>query len=125
MKRINEVRLTGYVHFKKVSKTSKGDTKLSFSLNVFRNKPENGNAVYDYVQCVSYGEIANKLDLLEDGAECLIVGEWRHENYTDQAGNKKSIDFVKVDDGFGEIKLQKVEEAPVADAGNWDEMLPF
>lgn len=125
MKRINEVKLTGYVHYKKMAKTSKGDSKLSFSLNVFRNKPEGGNAVYDYVQCVSYGDTADKLDLLEDGAECLIVGEWRHENYTDQAGNKKSIDFVKVDDGFGEIKLPKVEEAPEADAGNWDEMLPF
>lgn len=124
MKRINEVKLTGYVHFKKMAKTSKGDSKLSFSLNVFRNKPENGNAVYDYVQCVSYGETADKLDLLVDGAECLIVGEWRHETYNDRDGNKKSIDFVKVDDGFGEIKLQKAEE-PAEEFSVDDEMLPF
>ena len=123
MKRINEVTLTGYVHYKKEAKTQKGETKVSFSLNVFRNKPENGNAVYDYVQCVSYGEIADKLNLLEDGAEALIIGEWRHENYTDQAGNKKSIDFVKVNDGFGEIKLPKVEEPKEDEIG--DEWLPF
>lgn len=123
MKRINNVTLTGYVHYKKEAKTQKGETKLSFSLNVFRNKPEGGNAIYDYVQCVSYGDTADKLNLLEDGAEAMIVGEWRHETYNDREGNKKSIDFVKVDDGFSEIKLAKVEEPKVEEIS--DEWLPF
>lgn len=123
MKRINNVTLTGYVHYKKEAKTQKGETKLSFSLNVFRNKPEGANAVYDYVQCVSYGDTADKLNLLEDGAEAMIVGEWRHETYNDRDGNKKTIDFVKVDDGFSEIKLAKVEEPKVEEIS--DEWLPF
>lgn len=123
MKRINNVTLTGYVHYKKEAKTQKGETKLSFSLNVFRNKPEGGNAVYDYVQCVSYGDTADKLNLLADGAEAMIVGEWRHETYNDRDGNKKTIDFVKVDDGFSEIKLAKVEEPKVEEIS--DEWLPF
>jgi single-stranded DNA-binding protein len=123
MKRINNVTLTGYVHYKKEAKTQKGETKLSFSLNVFRSKPEGGNAVYDYIQCVSYRETADKLNLLEDGAEAMIIGEWRHETYNDRDGNKKSIDFVKVDDGFSEIKLAKVEEPKVEEIS--DEWLPF
>lgn len=91
---MNNVVLSGYLNYTKVSKTQTGKTKFVGNIAVYRNK-ENNNTIYDYIRFNSYDEVADRMSQYQDGDQVLISGVLRHQKY-EENGQTKYIDFVLV-----------------------------
>lgn len=73
-----------------------GTAVMRFTLAVNRRPDQNGNAVTDWIDCVTFGKLAeNMATYLEKGSQVAIEGRIQTRNYQTQEGQKrKSMEVV-------------------------------
>lgn len=100
--------------------TQNGTSVCSFTVAVDRNSKEKQT---DFINCVAWrqtGEFISKY--FSKGRMIAVVGEIQQRDYTDKAGNKRTVYEVVVNEaGFCGDKRQEANVDPDDD----DEPLPF
>jgi single-stranded DNA-binding protein len=89
--------------------SGKNVSTTKFTITVRRSQSE----ILDYISCIAYGEIADKLAEIEIGEEILVHGEWRVSSYKDNNKIEYLNECMVTDFTFTKShkeKLRKEEE---------------
>lgn len=135
-----------------VKKTQSNLSVCSFSIAVDRRfKDANGNKQTDFINCVAWRTAADNIgNYFHKGSRILVTGSLQSRSYDDQAGNKRTVievlveevEFVEPKQGQTQAQAQEEvrpippmpqmpgeEEAAImqaeADAAEVEESLPF
>ncbi|NLW90250.1 MAG: single-stranded DNA-binding protein [Syntrophomonadaceae bacterium] len=73
-----------------------GTAVMRFTLAVNRRPDQNGNSVTDWIDCVTFGKVAENMAIyLEKGSQVAVEGRLQVRNYQTQDGQKrKAVEVV-------------------------------
>lgn len=111
MPSVNEVKLSGYIYKPTESHTTSGKTITRFGMKVWCGKNKEGNNVYDFVNCKSFGRIDSTT------GEFDFVGRVTVESWEKDGVKHKNVVLIGdlTPKAFNEQAKPKQDENPFDD----------